>query len=62
LPSTADDPDERRVLLLAESLRRAIDAGRTDEEIGALARAVLDADDHEDRRRATDDADVLGTD
>jgi hypothetical protein len=42
------DREERRVHLLAEGLRRALADGRTDAEIVALARAVLDADRDDD--------------
>jgi hypothetical protein len=37
------DRDERRVRALADGLRRAINEGMTDAELGAIARAVLDS-------------------
>jgi hypothetical protein len=54
------DRDERRIHALAESLRRAIADGRTDEEIVTLARAVLDVDRHEDLPSRAEDVPESG--
>ena len=45
MPRASHDPDERHVEALAESIRRGIASGHSDEEIETLARAVLGDDD-----------------
>jgi hypothetical protein len=55
------DPDERRVRALADGLRRAIAAGMADEDLGALARAVLD-NPHEDETEQAGEDEELSSD
>jgi hypothetical protein len=42
------DREERRVHALAEGLRRALEDGRSDTEMGVIVRAVLDGPHRED--------------
>jgi hypothetical protein len=46
----SNDPDERRVRALAEGLRRAIAEGMSDQDLGAVARAVLDGPEGDKRK------------
>jgi hypothetical protein len=45
----SNDPDERRVEALAETIRRGIEGGTSDEGIELLARAALGDEDQVDQ-------------